>query len=369
MGTALTNPVVVRVIDAQGHADSGVVVKWQPESGSGSTTAASSTTDTQGRASAQWTVDTTFIGNTLTAMAGDQSVSFWAVGSGSGSLGGRQLFPADNAWNADISGQPADPNSSALIASCGATSPLHPDFGTVYAGAPNGIPYVVVHGTQARVPVTFTYADESDPGPYPVPPFAPIEGGPSGTGDRHALTVDIDHWQLYEMFDATPVGGGVGWTAGSGARFNLDSDSLRPAGWTSADAAGLPILPGLVRYDEVVLRGVIAHALRFTCPTTRHAYVAPARHYASSDTSSSLPPMGMRVRLKANVAISGFPAHVQVILRALQTYGMFVADNGSPFFVSGAPDPRWNDSELHTMTALQGSDFEVVKMGVVMVSN
>jgi hypothetical protein len=365
IGTALANPVEVRVLDASGHPDSGVVVKWQPGPGSGSAAASSSTTNAQGQASTQWTVDTTFIGNTLTAVVGSQMVSFWALGNGSGSLGGRQFFPADNAWNADISGQPVDPNSSTLIASCGATSPLHPDFGTVYAGAPNGIPYVVVHGTQSRVPVTFTYADESDPGPYPVPPFAPIEGGASGTGDRHVLTVDLDHWQLYEMFDATPLDNGASWTAGSGARFNLDSDSLRPAGWTSADAAGLPILPGLVRYDEVVLRGAIKHALRFTCPTTRHGYVAPARHFASSDTSSSLPPMGMRVRLKATVDISGFPTHVQVILRALQTYGMFVADNGSPFFVSGAPDPRWSDSELHTMTQLQGSDFEVVKMGTV----
>jgi hypothetical protein len=170
---------------------------------------------------------------------------------------------------------------------------------------------------------------------------------------------------LYEMWNAVPVSGGASWSAGSGAIFNLASDSLRPAGWTSADAAGLPILPGLVRYDEVVLHGAINHALRFTCPTTRHGYVAPARHYASSDTSSSLPPMGMRVRLKAGVDISTFPAHVQVILRALQTYGMFVADNGSAFFVSGAPDPRWNDTELHTMTQLQGSDFEVVQMGTV----
>jgi hypothetical protein len=365
LGTALANSIVVRVTNAHGDPDSGIHITWQPGAGSGSVSPTTSTTDAQGHASTQWTIDTTFIGNVLSAGAGSQTTSVVAFGNGSGALDGRQLFPADNAWNTDIAAQPVDPNSAALIASCGATSPLHPDFGTVYDGAPNGIPYVVVHGTQPLVPVSFGYADQSDPGPYPIPSYAPIEGGPSGTGDRHVLVVDVDHWMLYEMWDATPVDGGTSWTAGSGAVFNLASDSLRPAGWTSADAAGLPILPGLVRYDEVVLHGSIAHALRFTCPTTREGYVAPARHYASSDTSSSLPPMGMRVRLKASVDISGFPPHVQVILRALQTYGMFVADNGSAFFVSGAPDPRWNDSELHTMTQLQGSDFEVVLMGTV----
>jgi len=363
LGTTLTNPVIVRVTDSHGKPDSGVTVTWQTGPGSGRVSAATIVTDGQGHASTQWTIDTTFIGNTLTANVGTRSAAFVAFGNGSGSLGGRQFFPADNPWNADVSAMPVDSNSNTLIASCGASSPLHPDFGTVYAGAPNGIPYVVVHGTQPLVPVSFNYASESDPGPYPIPPYAPIEGGPSGTGDRHVLIVDIDHWKLYEMFAAVPVSGGASWTAGSGALFNLASDSLRPAGWTSADAAGLPILPGLVRYDEVALHGAISHALRFTCPTTRHAYVAPARHYASSDTSSSEPPMGMRVRLKASVNITGFPAHVQVILRALQKYGMFLADNGSPFFVSGAPDPRWSDTELHAMTSLHGSDFEVVRMG------
>jgi len=293
-------------------------------------------------------------------------VSFVALGNGSGDLQGRQIFPADNPWNADISAATVDPNSNTLIASCGASSPLHPDFGTVYAGAPNGIPYVVVHGTQSRVPVTFTYASESDPGPYPVPAYAPIEGGPTSTGDRHVLVLDWDNWRLYEMYAAQPAAGGTSWSAGSGAVFDLRSDSLRPAGWTSADAAGLPILPGLVRYDEVVLHRAITHAFRFTCPSTRHAYVSPARHYASSDTSSTLPPMGMRVRLKASVNISGFSPNVQVILRALQHYGMFVADNGSPFYISGAPDPRRRDDDLHTLTQLHGSDFEVVQMqGIV----
>jgi hypothetical protein len=365
LGTAVANAIVVRVTDAHDVADSGVAVTWQVGAGSGSVGSPTTVTDAHGQTSAQWTVDTTFMDNTVTAAVGSQLVAFTAFGNGSGALGGRRLFPLDNAWNADVSALPVDPNSAALIAACGASSPLHPDFGTVYAGAPNGIPYVVVHGTQSPVPVSFTYASESDPGPYPVPSYAPIEGGASGSGDRHVLIIDSDHWKLYEMFDATAVKGGATWTGGSGAVFDLRSDAARPAGWTSADAAGLPILPGLVRYDEVVLHGAVRHALRFTCPTTRHAYVAPARHYASSDTSSNEPPMGMRVRLKASVNVSSYPAHVQVILRALQTYGMFVADNGSAFFVSGAPDPRWDDTELHSMTTLHGGDFEVVQMGPV----
>jgi hypothetical protein len=276
-------------------------------------------------------------------------------------LPSRSVFPADNPWNRDVSRDPVDPNSDSLIASCGATSELHPDFGTVYGGAPWGIPFVTVPGSQPRVPVSFDYADESDPGPYPIPPDAPIEGGPSAGGDRHVLVVDVDHWMLYELFDAHPVNGGASWTAGSGAVFDLSSDALRPAGWTSADAAGLPIFPGLARYDEMAA-GAITHALRFTCPVTREAYVPPARHWASSQTSPNLPPMGMRVRLKAAVDISGFPADVQVILTALKRYGMMLADNGGAFFVSGAPDPRWNDADINTMKRLHGTDFEVVQM-------
>lgn len=281
------------------------------------------------------------------------------------SLAGRRFFPADNPWNRDVSADAVDPNSANLIATCGAAASLHPDFGTSYLGSPIGMPYVIVRGTQARVPVTFQYNTESDPGPYPVPPDAPIEGGSSSTGDRHVLIVDSDNWKLYELYDAHPVNGGSSWTAGSGAIFDLNSNALRPAGWTSADAAGLPILPGLVRYDEVVEQKAINHALRFTCPTSRRGYVSPARHFASSRTDVNQPPMGMRVRLKSSVDISTFPANVQVILRALQKYGMFMADNGSSFFVSGTHDTRWNDDELGAMKRLHGSDFEVVKMGTV----
>jgi hypothetical protein len=277
-------------------------------------------------------------------------------------LPARRVFPADNAWNRDVSADPVDPNSDSLIARCGGAASLHPDFGTVYGGAPWGIPFTTVSGSQPRVPLTFDYADESDPGPYPIPPDAPIEGGASASGDRHVLVVDVDHWTLYELFDARPVSGGSAWTAGSGAVFDLGSDVLRPAGWTSADAAGLPIFPGLVRYDEAVTQHAILHAVRFTCPTTRRAYVPPARHYASSQTDSLLPPMGMRVRLKAMVSLAGFPPEVQTILTALKTYGMLLADNGGAFYVSGAPDPRWNDADVNTMKRLHGTDFEVVKM-------
>lgn len=287
-------------------------------------------------------------------------------GPGTGTLPARTVFPADNAWNRDVSAEPVDPNSDNLIAACGATRALHPDFGTEYDGAPWGIPYVTVRGSQAKVPVTFDYADESDPGPYPIPSGAPIEGGASSSGDRHVIVVDVDNWKLYELFDAHPVNGGASWRAGSGAVFDLSSNATRPAGWTSADAAGLPIFPGLVRYDEAVTAGVIAHAIRFTCPTTRRAYLPPALHWASNQTSANLPPMGMRVRLKSAVDISTFPPEVRVILTAMKKYGMLLADNGSGFFVTGAPDPRWNDANIDTMKRLRGSDFEVVRMvGVV----
>lgn len=300
-------------------------------------------------------------GRGVTGIAGPDDTN-----PGGGTLNGHAVFPADNPWNTSVAAAPVDPNSATLIASCGAGAALHPDFGTVYDGAPNGIPYILVDSAQAPVAVNFDYADESDPGPYPIPADAPVEGGRASSGDRHVIVEDTSAWTLYELFDAYPVNQGTSWYAGSGAVFDLASDALRPAGWTSADAAGLPIFPGLVRYDEAVEAGVIAHALRFTCPATRKAYVPPARHWASASTDASLPPMGMRVRLKASVDISAFPAEVRPILTALKTYGMFLADNGSAFYVSGAPDARWSDDNLHAMGALHGSDFEVVQMqGVV----
>ena len=277
-------------------------------------------------------------------------------------LPARLVFPPDNDWNRDISADSVDVDSDSLIAHCGATASLHPDFGTWYQGALFGIPFATVDSTQPRVPVSFQYADESDPGPYPIPPNVPIEGGGASTGDRHVIVVDVDDWKLYELFSARPIDGGASWTAGSGAIFDLATGALRPDGWTSADAAGLPIFPGLVRYDEAVTAGTITHALRFTCPITRRAYVPPARHEAGSTTSIYAPPMGMRVRLKASVDISGFPAEDRAILQALKTYGMYVADNGGPFFVSGAPDPRWNDATIDLLKQIHGSDFEVVRM-------
>jgi hypothetical protein len=279
-------------------------------------------------------------------------------------LAPRRLLPDDNPWNQPVDTAQVDPNSDAIVGLIGATKSFHPDFGANWNGGPFGIPYVVVSGIQARVPVTFDYADESDPGPYPIPPDAPIEGGAGSTGDRHILIVDRDTWKLYELYAAYPQTDGS-WHAGSGAIFDLTSNGLRPAGWTSADAAGLPILPGLVRYDEVTA-GAILHALRFTVRHTRRAYIPPARHWASSDTSPLRPPMGMRVRLKGSFDISSFPARVQVILRALKKYGMIVADNGSDWFLSGVADARWDDAEINTLKLLGGSDFEVVRMeGVV----
>jgi hypothetical protein len=279
------------------------------------------------------------------------------------SLGGRRVFPADNPWNRDVSRSPVDPRSDAILRRVGLEKPLHPDFGTVYQGAPNGIPYVVVPGTQPKVPVRFDYAGESDPGPYPIPPDAPIEGGPQGQGDRHVLVIDRDHWKLYELFAARPEPGGRGWSAGSGAVFDLNSNAMRPEGWTSADAAGLPVFPGLVRYDEVVTQGAVRHAFRFTVMRTRRAYVPPARHFASRLTDADLPPLGMRVRLRASYDVAKFPPQARAILSALKTYGMLLADNGGDWFLSGAPNPQWDDEDLGTLKRVKVRDFEVVRMG------
>ena len=279
------------------------------------------------------------------------------------SLHGRVVFPADNPWNLDVSRWQVVANSSALIQSIGFDKPLHADFGTAWNGVPNGIPYEVVDATAVpSVPVAFQYPDESDPGPYPVPMTAPIEGGPASSGDRHVIVIDRQRWRLYELFDAHPEPAMKRWRAGSGAIFDLRSNSPRPAGWTSADAAGLPIFPGLARYDEAVEVGVIRHALRFTCARTRRAYIAPARHFASASNDPGLPPMGMRVRLRAGFDVSSFAGAARVILTALKTYGMILADNGSDWFVSGAPDPRWNDEELGTLRRVRGADFEVVSL-------
>ena len=274
------------------------------------------------------------------------------------------IFPKDNPWNQDISNSPLDPNSDTYINSLGRNGYMHADFGTWWDGAPNGQPYVIVSGNQTKVPVTFEYKRDSDPGPYPIPANAPIQGGPGGTGDRHVIVVDKDNGLLYEMYAAYPDGKG-GWKAISGAIFDLKTNAVRPAGYTSADAAGLPIFPALVKYEEVVVKKEITHALRFTANRTRHAYVFPATHGAGVSTDPSLPPMGMRVRLKANYNISSYPESVQVILRGLKKYGMILADNGTSWMISGAPDDRWNDNELHTIKQVPGSAFEVVKMGEV----
>ncbi|HEV8676393.1 MAG TPA: hypothetical protein VGX21_20340 [Methylomirabilota bacterium] len=263
------------------------------------------------------------------------------------------VFPPDNAWNTDISAFPVHPNSANFIARIGGGN-LHPDFGTIY-----GIPFTTVPGDQPRVPISFYYADESDPGPYPIPPDAPIEGG----SDHHVLVLDRDTCVLYEVFDAEFTGSE--WLAGSGAVWDLKINATRPAGWTSADAAGLPIFPGLVRYEEVVEQGEIRHALRFTVAQTRRGYIFPASHWASSSDDPDLPPMGLRLRLKAGFDVSTFHPSVQVILRALQRYGMIVADNGTSWFITGAPDPRWDDAILDQLKTISGGHFEVVYTGDV----
>jgi hypothetical protein len=276
------------------------------------------------------------------------------------------LFPGDNIWNVPVNELPLDPNSDAYVDAIGADEPAHADFGSgLWEGEPIGIPYVVVAGMQPGIDVAFEYDDESDPGPYPIPPDPPIEGGPGSDGDRHILIVDQDNCLLYELYYAWPETDGS-WNAGSGAVFDLNSNALRPAGWTSADAAGLPILPGLVRYEEVAA-GEIRHAIRVTAPRTRQAYIWPARHYASDLTATRYPPMGQRFRLRADYDISGFSAEVQVILRALKTYGMILADNGAPWFISGVPDERWDNEVLHELHRLRGSDFEAVDVSTLMV--
>jgi hypothetical protein len=275
------------------------------------------------------------------------------------------MLPADNYWHADVSGLPLHPQSAAWVATIGAGKQVHADFGSgLWDGGPIGIPFTTVGRGQPRVPVTFQYDDESDPGPYPIPSDAPIEGGALSDGDRHVLVVDTSDCRLYETFDSHPTG--TGWNVGSGAVHDLRSNALRPAGWTSADAAGLPILPGLVRFDEVA-SGRIDHAIRVTAPVTRRAYVWPARHQAGSTDIAAAPPMGAWFRLRADYDISRFTGAARVIADAMQRHGLILADNGSSWYVSGAPDERWDNDVLHELDVLVGADFQAVDSGQLMV--
>ncbi len=282
-------------------------------------------------------------------------------------IAGCPMLPPDNIWNTPVDTLPLDPRSAAYVDTIGAGTKLHADFGSgLWNGGRIGIPFVTVPGDQPRVALAFRWPDESDPGPYPIPTDAPIEGPPGGDGDRHILVVDRDRCVLYEVYHAywQPDGS---LEAGSGAVFDLRSNALRPDGWTSADAAGLPILPGLVRYDEAAA-GEIAHAVRFTAPRTRRAYVWPARHFASNLVDARYPPLGQRFRLKAGFDTAGYAPETQAILRALKRYGMILADNGSPWFISGVPDERWNNDHLHELDRLRGSDFEAVDTASLRVS-
>ncbi len=279
-------------------------------------------------------------------------------------------LPTDDAWNTRIDHLPVDARSDDYISSLGATRTLHPDFGSGVwppdSDSPIGIPYVdVPAGTPAITVIYDAYGSESDPGPFPIPLNAPVEGGPSGTGDRHVIVVDRFRCELFELFDASP-GPGNAWTAASGARYDLTSSDLRPDSWTSADAAGLPIFPGLVRYDEVAA-GEIAHAIRFTADQTRSSHVWPARHDASSSSSLALPPMGQRFRLKASFDVSSYSADIRVILIAMQRYGLILADNGSSWFVSGAPDERWDNDMLRELKLVPGSAFEAVDASAMVI--
>jgi hypothetical protein len=290
------------------------------------------------------------------ATAADVSYPF---GTGTG---GCPVFPASSPWHENISKLPVSPLSSEYIASIGADIDLHPDFGSDLS---YGIPYAVVPAGQPKVAIHFTaYGDQSNPGPYPIPPGVPIEGGASSSGDRHVLVVQSGACKLYELWDAHPNPDGS-WDAGSGAVFNLRSNKLRPNGWTSADAAGLPIFAGLIRYDEIQ-RGYINHAIRFTAPATQAGFIHPATHFASNSTNPDLPPMGLRLRLKASFDISHFPRTARIILRAMKTYGLILADNGSPWYFQGATDPRWNDNALDTLKSVPGSAFQVVQSGPIL---
>lgn len=281
-------------------------------------------------------------------------------------IAGCPVLPADDIWNTPVDRLPVHRSSDAWVRAIGADAKLKADFGSgLWNGGPIGIPFVVVGGDQKKVKVTFEYADESDAGPYPIPRDAPIEGGPNASGDRHILVLDRNACRLYETWSTYPNADGS-WRAGSGAIFDLRRHDLRPDGWTSADAAGLPILPGLVRYDEVAA-GEIDHAIRFTVPSTQRLYLWPGRHFASRSSDANLPPMGLRMRLKASFDISGYPPPLQVILRALKRYGMLNADNGSAWFLSGVPDERWDNDMLQRLRQIPGSAFEAVDAASLMI--
>jgi len=280
-------------------------------------------------------------------------------------IGSCPVFPADNIWNTRVDQLPVHPSSSTWVNTIGASTGVHPDFGAgMWNGGPIGIPFVTVPGTQTKYPATFLYQGESDTGPYAIPLNAPIEGGSGSTGDRHATAIDTSNCILYEIYNAFPQASS--WKGDSGAIFNLLSNALRPATWTSADAAGLPIFAGLVRYDEIAA-GEIHHAIRFTVPKTQRAFVWPARHYASSLTGAQYPPMGARFRLRASFNISGYSAVNQIILTAMKKYGIMLADNGSAWYISGAPDARWNDSDLHALGNVKGTDWEAVDVSPLMI--
>ena len=290
-----------------------------------------------------------------------------AGGGPANTLRGCPNLPANDIWHADVSRLAVASGSAAYISSIGASKGVHADFGAGdFDGGPIGIPVTYVGAGQAKVAVSFDYDDESDPGPYPIPANALVEGGPNADGDRHVLVVDTAACRLYELFDAHPNGNGS-WHAGAGAVYDLRGHNLRPAGWTSADAAGLPLVPGLVRYEEVAA-GRIDHAIRVTVPRSQSRYLWPARHAASSSSDASLPPMGLRLRLKSSVNIASLPPQARIVAQAMKTYGVIVADNGSGWFISGAPDPHWNNDALAALGSLTGTDFEAVDTAPLMVN-
>ncbi|NMB79345.1 MAG: hypothetical protein GYA23_09675 [Methanomicrobiales archaeon] len=282
-------------------------------------------------------------------------------------ISGTPIFPSDHIWNVPVDNLPVDARSADYLNRIGLTRNLHPDFGAgLYEGAPIGIPYNIVNNSVPKQAVMFDYAEESDPGSYPVPQNPLIEGGGGSEGDRHLLMIQEDEGKLYELYAAEKQPDGT-WHAGSGAIFDLNGYGLRLAGWTSTDAAGLAVLPGLVRYDEVAA-GHIDHAIRFTAPKTQKAYIWPARHYASSITDPSYPPMGQRFRLKASFDTTGYPPQARVVLEALKKYGMILSDNGGAWYITGAPDDRWDNDDLHTLQQVRGSDFEAVDESSLMIS-